>query len=67
MELNHLWRAARRSSGRSRRVRLDILLIPLVLALALLAWDVVVKVEHYPAYILPAPDRVWARAVAMLS
>jgi NitT/TauT family transport system permease protein len=67
MELNDLWRVARRSSASSRRVRIDLLLIPLVLAASLLAWDLLVKVEHYPAYILPSPARVGSRFVGMLA
>ncbi len=67
MELNDLWRVARRSSGRSRQARIDILLVPLVLGVFLLAWDLLVKVEGYPAYILPSPARVWARGLAMLA
>jgi NitT/TauT family transport system permease protein len=67
MELNDLWRLNRHASGRPRTIRIDILLVPLVLAAFLTAWKLLVVWQHYPAYILPGPERVWSRFMAMVA
>ncbi len=68
MELNELWRVSRPAARRpARAIRMEILVAPLVLAATLLAWKLLVAWQGYPAYILPSPDRVWTRALAMLA
>ena len=56
--------------GRLSRVlrrRVEYLLIPVVLALFLLAWDWLVRSQGYPAYFLPSPGRVMERFVEYAS
>ena len=52
----------------ARRQRLDKLgtwLLPLIMiALGLIIWDVIVKVNEIPHYILPGPGRVWETLTA---
>lgn len=33
----------------------DLLLVPVVVAVAILLWDLLVRWQHYPAFVLPAP------------
>ncbi len=66
MELNNLWRVGR-AHRRPRAFRIDLVLAPLALALFLLAWQLLVDWQHYPSFILPSPDRVWTRFLAMLA
>lgn len=48
-----------------RLLRIDTALIPLALALFLLAWEFLVRWRNYPAFFLPSPARVWARFLAL--
>jgi NitT/TauT family transport system permease protein len=59
MSLNDLWRLPAKA-GR-RLVRVDLILIPLALALFVLAWHALVLWREYPSFILPSPPRVWSR------
>ncbi|MCD6290027.1 MAG: ABC transporter permease [Anaerolineae bacterium] len=45
----------------------DVLLVPVVLLGFLVAWDLLVRVGNYPAFILPSPARVWGRFLAVAS
>ncbi len=67
MELNDLWPLGRQRRPRPRGVRIDLLLVPLALALFMAAWAGLVAWQHYPAYILPSPSRVWDRFLAMVA
>lgn len=42
-------------------------LVPLVLVAVLGLWELAVRLAGYPAYILPTPERVWARLLVALS
>jgi NitT/TauT family transport system permease protein len=57
----------RRLPGRAGRrlFRLDLLLIPLALAVFVTAWDLLVRWQQYPPFILPGPAVVWARFLAL--
>jgi NitT/TauT family transport system permease protein len=57
----HTPRAAR------RRLALVRFLPPLSLVVFLIAWEMVVRVGDYPAYILPSPGRIGARLIDMLA
>jgi NitT/TauT family transport system permease protein len=48
-----------------RRLRLELLLAPVVLAVMVLLWDGLVRWQQYPAFILPSPALV-ARKLAMV-
>jgi NitT/TauT family transport system permease protein len=50
-----------------RLLRLDLALVPLALLAFLLAWDLLVRWQGYPSFILPGPSRVWARFAALLA
>ncbi len=50
----------------SGRPRLGFLGVPLSLLVGLLAWKLLVAWRDYPAFVLPAPERVAARFVAAL-
>jgi NitT/TauT family transport system permease protein len=65
MQLQDMWRTPARAG--KRWLRVDIVLVPLVLAVFLLAWDFLVRWQQYPAFILPGPDRVLSRFMAMTS
>ena len=41
-----------------QRLRLELLLAPVVLALIVVLWDTLVRWRDYPAFILPAPELV---------
>jgi len=45
--------------------RREYLLLPLALVLFLAAWKALVWLTGYPPYILPAPERVWAKFVSV--
>jgi NitT/TauT family transport system permease protein len=67
VEFEHLWRMGRRPSReRWRLLGLEIVLVPLALALFLGAWTLLVRWQGYPPFILPEPARVWARFLALL-
>lgn len=57
----------RRLSGRAGRrlLRLDLALIPLILAVFVAGWDLLVRWQQYPAFILPGPAVVWARFLSL--
>ena len=70
MELNELWRLNRTRGtlpGWWRRLRLEHLLAPLALLVFLLGWHWLVIWQGYPPYILPAPEQVWARFLALMA
>ena len=43
-----------------------IVLVPVSLAAALLAWALVARWGDFPAFILPSPDLVWQRLLQVL-
>lgn len=43
------------------------LLVPLVLAAGILLWDLLVRWQEYPAFILPRPGVVWAKFQTVLA
>jgi NitT/TauT family transport system permease protein len=49
-----------------RILRVDLLLVPLVLVLFFLFWDLLVAWRQYPTFILPSPARVWERFLLLL-
>jgi NitT/TauT family transport system permease protein len=51
--------------ARKRFVHIDLLLVPIVLLAALVAWDLLVRWQRYPSFILPGPARVWIRFVGL--
>jgi NitT/TauT family transport system permease protein len=54
----------RAGAGRVRRwlgENLQVLLVPVVIAAGLLAWDLLVRWQEYPAFILPRPGVVWQK------
>jgi NitT/TauT family transport system permease protein len=63
MTLNDFWRAHPRA--RKRLLRIDLILIPMVLLGSLAGWDLLVRWQGYPSFILPGPARVWSRFVAV--
>lgn len=50
----------------TRRLKLEWLLAPLMLALAILLWDALVRWQQYPAFILPAPALVARKFAAVV-
>ena len=44
-----------------RLLRIDIALIPLALLLFVVLWDLLVRWQDYPTFILPSPAKVWER------
>jgi NitT/TauT family transport system permease protein len=50
-----------------RLLRIDLALIPVVLAAVLLGWEGLVRWQEYPSFILPGPARVWARFLGMVA
>jgi NitT/TauT family transport system permease protein len=65
MTFHDLWRVPARTG--KQLLRLDLILIPLVLAAALWGWDLLVRWQDYPPFFLPSPARVWARFLALLA
>jgi NitT/TauT family transport system permease protein len=59
MTLNDFWRLPSRAS--KRLARIDLVLVPLALALFLGAWHLLVQWGQYPSFILPSPRLVWNR------
>jgi NitT/TauT family transport system permease protein len=62
----------RRTPGRAAlarwvRARMEILLVPLGILVLVGLWSGIVKVGHYPSYLLPPPRQVWARFLAAAS
>lgn len=51
--------------SQSRRYRL--FLVPISMVVALVLWDVFVRIGDFPAFILPSPLRVWERFLASLA
>ncbi len=45
----------------------EYLLLPLAVILFLGAWELIVRLGHYPPFILPSPGRVYAKLVSVLS
>ncbi|MEZ4583070.1 MAG: hypothetical protein R3A10_15790 [Caldilineaceae bacterium] len=41
------------------------LLVPVVIAVGLLAWDLLVRWQEYPAFILPRPGVVWQKFLSV--
>lgn len=50
----------------TRRLKLEWLLAPLMLALAILLWDALVRWQQYPSFILPAPALVARKFATVL-
>jgi NitT/TauT family transport system permease protein len=67
MTFNDLTRLPSRAGKGARRVRIDLILIPLALAFFLLAWHLVVRWGDYPPFILPSPALVWTRFLSLLA
>jgi NitT/TauT family transport system permease protein len=67
MSFRATWRDLAQASKRlARRVlRYDIILIPLALLLFVVGWDLLVRWQKYPTFILPGPQVVWARFLAL--
>jgi len=42
------------------------LLVPVVVAIGVMLWSALVRWQEYPAFILPGPELVWAKLVAVL-
>lgn len=53
--------------ARKNLARLDLLLIPLALALFLGGWHLLVRWRGYPAFILPRPGLVWDRFLTLVA
>ncbi len=69
MELQDIWRPARRVRGQigRRMAWLDAVLLPLALILFLAGWELLVRMRGYPSFILPSPARVASRFVSLLT
>lgn len=68
MNLNDLTRLpSRASNGVKRGIRIDLVLIPLALALCLAGWHLLVRWGGYPPFILPSPGLVWSRFIDLLA
>jgi NitT/TauT family transport system permease protein len=65
MQIEEVWRSPIRISKRLARV--DVALVPLVLAIFVWGWDVLVRWQRYPSFILPSPGTVWTRFGALLA
>jgi NitT/TauT family transport system permease protein len=48
-------------------LKTEALLVPMVLIAALMLWELLVYAGRYPAFILPAPARVWAKFLTVAS
>lgn len=59
-------RTAAANGAWSRRLKIEWLLAPVVLAAALLLWDALVRWQQYPAFILPAPAVVGQKFLAVV-
>ncbi len=66
VQVQRLWRSPARTAGQ-RLIRLEIALIPLALIMFLSAWELLVRWQNYPAFILPGPGLVWQRFLALLA
>jgi NitT/TauT family transport system permease protein len=62
---NDLWRVPARAG--KRLLRVDLALVPLALLLFVLVWDLLVRWQGYPTFILPAPAKVGERFLQLLS
>jgi NitT/TauT family transport system permease protein len=68
MNFNDLTRLPSRAGRSVRRgARIDLVLIPLALALFLTAWHLLVRWGDYPPFILPSPALVWSRFLTLLA
>jgi NitT/TauT family transport system permease protein len=67
MNFHALWRDPVQAGKRvTRRLfRIDIILIPLALLLFVVGWDLLVRWQKYPTFILPSPEIVWARFLSL--
>ena len=59
VNFSDLWRLPAQAG--KRLLRIDIALIPLALLLFVALWDLLVRWQNYPTFILPSPAKVWAR------
>lgn len=50
-----------------RFLRIEFMLVPLALVFVLLFWDLLVRWQRYPTFILPSPARVWERFLLLLN
>jgi NitT/TauT family transport system permease protein len=66
-DLSRPGHATRAPRAVRRRLALVRFLPPLSLIVFLVAWEMVVRVGGYPAYILPSPGRIGARLIDMLA
>ena len=51
--------------GQIARRRLEILLIPVAMVVLIGVWDLIAHLGGYPAFMLPTPQLVWARFLAV--
>jgi NitT/TauT family transport system permease protein len=51
--------------GRIARRRLEIVLIPVAMVVLIGVWDLIGRLGGYPAFMLPTPQLVWARFLAV--
>jgi NitT/TauT family transport system permease protein len=65
MQIDNMWRSPVRVGRRLMRV--DFVLVPLVLALFVLGWELLVRWQGYPSFVLPGPGAVWRRFGSLLS
>ncbi|MFQ6014708.1 MAG: ABC transporter permease [Anaerolineae bacterium] len=49
------------------RERFEYILIPVVFVLAISLWRLIIRLGDYPPFILPPPERVWAKLVRLLA
>ena len=66
VQVQRLWRAPAQAANR-RLIRIEVALIPLALAIFLSSWELLVRWQGYPAFILPGPGMVWVRFVALVA
>lgn len=64
MEFQRVWKMPAQAG--KRLIRIEIALIPLALVVFLTSWELLVRWQDYPTFILPGPAVVWARFVALL-
>ncbi|MGD8622904.1 MAG: ABC transporter permease [Anaerolineae bacterium] len=67
MEVAEQGRGWWRRLGCFCRRRAEILLVPVAMLVFVGLWALVARLGDYPAYLLPAPGRVWTRFVAVLA
>ncbi len=66
-EFRRLPSRARSAAASKRLARIDLLLIPVALAIFLGGWQLLVTWRQYPAFILPRPALVWSRFLTLMA